>query len=134
MLAAAAHLLTQHGKEALKHWSFTLVDLDPMCSLMSAAQMLANCAVHGLTLGELVVFRGNSLAPASDWTLIVHATAKRLPRAQLIPAKHPARVGAIRRAAGLHGAGRGATAQPTVFLLPWRADHSGGDADEFTVD
>lgn len=97
MLAAANGILNSMGPGALRRWSFTGVDLDPYCARLMTSQFIANCAVHRVHVGELIVFRGDSLRPTLDsLELIVHATA---PAAAAVPAKHPARIEAIRAAA-----------------------------------
>lgn len=97
MLTAAQEILDSHGKDALANWSFTCCDLDYVCSLMSAVQLLANCAVFDLTLGEVLVLHGDSLRPTLDgMSVIVHATA---PAAPVVPALHPGRLQALQQAA-----------------------------------
>ena len=89
VLAAAANLLSRAGPDILKHWSSTLVDLDRICSRMSAVQLLTNCMVHDLELGELVVFHGDSLGASEAWRLVVHAVGKsaRTPRHRPAPGR-----------------------------------------------
>ena len=92
MLALASTVMKTHGPEALLNWSFLGCDLDPFCSRMMAVQMIANCNVHGVQMGELIVLRGNSLLVDEEKELIVHASA---PKVAVAPAKHPARMEAL---------------------------------------
>ena len=96
MLAAAQSVLRRHGKVGLEHWSFTFVDLDRLCSLMSAVQFLANCLVHEFTLGEVLVLNGNSLLPWEGLTTVLHMSRADV---AVAPAQHPARLEAIQAAA-----------------------------------
>lgn len=97
MLSAAQDILDSHGKDALANWSFTCCDLDYVCALMSAVQLLVNCAVFDLTLGEVLVFHGDSLRPTmTELAVIVHATA---PAAPVFAALHPGRLEALQAAA-----------------------------------
>lgn len=109
MLSAAQEILASQGKDALLNWSFTCCDLDYICSLMSAVQMLANCGAHDLSLGEVVVYNGNSLLPLSSLRLIVHASA---PGTPVVPAMAPERLEALQAAASSQN------------LFPWYADAS----------
>lgn len=102
MLSMSRAILRQNGADALKLWSITGVDLDLTCSKMFAVQMVANCAMHGFTFGELVAMQGNSLSSSpDDYKLILHATAPSVP-AQ-VPAKHPARIEMIAQSAAQAG-------------------------------
>lgn len=99
MLSMAQVILRSLGPERLRRYSFTGIDLDPVCAHMMALQFLANCAVHKLDLGELVVHCGNSLWPERKMELVVHATSPHIPVEALPPALHPQRVRAIQHAA-----------------------------------
>lgn len=99
LLSAAAALYRYGGAAALRLWSFCGIDLDTLCAKMTALAMFANCTLHDLPVGELVVYRGNSLAPAHCWQVIVHATAPDRPITCVAPALHPTRTEAIREAA-----------------------------------
>ena len=103
LLSAAAALHGHAGPAVLRRWSFTGIDLDNLCAKMTALAMLANCALHDLPVGELVVYRGNSLMPAACWRVIVHATAPDAPITRVAPALHPVRTKAIREAAATMG-------------------------------
>lgn len=97
MLAAANAILHGQGPDALRRWSFSGVDLDPFCARIMAAQFIANCAEHQVHVGELAVFRGDSLRSDLDGLeVIVHASAPAVP---IAPALHPARMEAIKSAA-----------------------------------
>jgi hypothetical protein len=102
LLAACGAVATTHGAAALRRFSFTAIDLDALCAQMTACQLLANGALHGV-LGELLVYRGNALGPDSELEVVVHMTAvPRMERAQplpeIVPAMAPARIAAIRQA------------------------------------
>lgn len=99
LLAICQEIIEVQGIEALANWSLTAVDLDSYCARMTAAQLLANCFIHGMTLGELVVYRGNSLSPDMRMEVIIHATAKGVELHEVAPATHPARLEAIEAAA-----------------------------------
>lgn len=68
------HKMGQPGE--LKEFLFAGVDLDPVCADMTAVQILANCNLHQLEVGELIVVCGNSLMPWEAWRPVVHAMAK----------------------------------------------------------
>jgi hypothetical protein len=92
MLAQASTVLDYHGAEALKNWSLFCCDLDPFCARMSAVQLVGNCSVHGVQIGEIVVLRGDSLSTREEKEIIVHASA---PGVSVHPAKHPNRLEAL---------------------------------------
>lgn len=75
MLATASLILQEQGTEGLRRWSFCGCDLDEICSKMMAVQFAANCAVHKIVVGEVIVFRGNSLRPTEEKQVILHASA-----------------------------------------------------------
>jgi len=112
MLATCEAIVADHGADALSRFSFSAIDLDPLCTLMTACQLLANAFIHG-TIGELVVYQGNALGPDSDLDVVVHmvAASQVVPRATpiqedqprpvavpVLPAKAPERIAAIREA------------------------------------
>jgi len=68
------HRMGQPGE--LKEFMFAGVDIDPVCADMTAAQVIANCNLHQLEVGEFIVVCGNSLMPWETWRPVVHATAK----------------------------------------------------------
>lgn len=105
LLAMCQEIIDVQGMEALAQWSLTAVDLDSYCARMTAAQLLANCFIHQMTLGELVVYRGNSISPDKGMELIVHATGKGVDLSEVAPATHPARLLAIEEAANASHAG-----------------------------
>ena len=116
LLAACEAIVADFGAAALPRFSFTAIDLDPLCSTMTACQMIANGAMHG-AMGELVVYQGNALGPDSDLDVVVHMVAAQgaqevAPRTEetpavpeplriveVLPAKAPERIAAIRQAA-----------------------------------
>ena len=116
LLAACEAIVDDFGAAALPRFSFTAIDLDPLCSTMTACQMIANGAMHG-AMGELVVYQGNALGPDSDLDVVVHMVAAQgaqevAPRTEetpavpeplriveVLPAKAPERIAAIRQAA-----------------------------------
>lgn len=116
LLAACEAIVDDFGAAALPRFSFTAIDLDPLCSAMTACQMIANGAMHG-AMGELVVYQGNALGPDADLDVVVHivAAAQVMPSAvpietapiedqprpvtvPVLPAKAPERIAAIREA------------------------------------
>lgn len=98
MLSFSRAILRQQGADALNRWSVTGVDLDGTCSRMFAVQMLANCAFHGFTFGEIVAMQGNSLSSSpDDYRLLLHMTSPDAP--PQVTAKHPSRIEAIAQAA-----------------------------------
>ncbi|MEE4377377.1 MAG: N-6 DNA methylase [Candidatus Competibacteraceae bacterium] len=103
LLSFAQTIIHRFGAESLSQWSFTAVDLMADCARMTAVQLLANCHIHQLALGELLVMRGNSLAPADDMEVIVHCAAATTPAEVLSPATHPARLEGIKTAAQAAG-------------------------------
>lgn len=68
------HTMGQPGE--LKEFLFAGVDIDPLCADMTAVQILANCNLHNLEIGELIVVCGDSITPQRTWRPVVHATAK----------------------------------------------------------
>jgi hypothetical protein len=100
MLAFANQVMTDWGADSLKRLSLTGCDLDSYCSRMMAAQLIANCNIHNVQLGEILVLRGNSLFPDQDMETIVHATAPSV--RDVLPARHPARLQALAAAGASH--------------------------------
>lgn len=84
------------GRAALRRWSITGIDLDPLCSRMCAAQILANLFTQRLELGELVIYRGNALGPREGLSVVIHTTVADLTPDIVLPAMHPSRVEALR--------------------------------------
>jgi len=97
LLSTAEVVLRRHGEDSLKDLSLTGTDIDPLCSKMAAVQLLGSCAMHGLSLGEVVIYRGNSLGSPQDLTVVVHASNPAFDASP--PAHHPARVAALQEAA-----------------------------------
>lgn len=100
MLAAASAVLEKGGAAALRNWSFYGCDIDPICVRMMAIQFIANCASHRLEVGELIVFRGDSLNLRAKKELIAHASA---PGIAVIPSNAPERLHLIANAARTAG-------------------------------
>jgi hypothetical protein len=99
MMAFASHVATRFGPAELRHLSLLGCDLDPYCARMMAVQMMMNCSVHRIQVGELIVLQGNSLLPSKDMSVVLHASA---PSAQTAPALHPRRLEALASAARSH--------------------------------
>jgi hypothetical protein len=104
LMLAACHLIAgRYGADALRRFSFTGIDLDGLCAGMSACQMLANCHFHG-AIGELLVYRGNSLGLEFDLDVVIHRVAAPgperwdEPQPLVLPAKAPERMEAIEAA------------------------------------
>lgn len=77
MLLSYMQVIHRMGQpDELKEFLFAGVDLDPVCADMTAVQVIANCNLHKLEVGELIVVCGNSLMPWETWHPVVHATAK----------------------------------------------------------
>ncbi len=100
MLALCNHTFRTGGAAALRRWSVTCCDLDSICAHMSAVQLMANCSLHEVKLGEILVLRGNSLMPWEGMEVIVHASAPGLPAPS--PALEPARLASLACAAQCH--------------------------------
>jgi hypothetical protein len=81
-----------------RRWSITCIDLDGLCAQMCAAQLMANLFIHRLDIGEVLVYRGNALGPASGLSVLLHATMRDLSPDLVLPALHPARIAALRAA------------------------------------
>jgi hypothetical protein len=99
MLGLLQALMEQHGQHCLRHWSVTVIDLDPLCVRLCAAQLLANLLLHGGQLGELVVYEGNALGRREELGVVAHLTLPDLTPDLVLPAMHPARIAALREAA-----------------------------------
>lgn len=89
----------RQGAQGLRRWAITCLDLDHLCTHICAAQVLSNLFVGRLSLGELVVYQGNALAPAECLSVVVHASLPNLPPDVELPALHPSRLFALREAA-----------------------------------
>lgn len=100
VLAFLRTVMEAKGGGALRHWSLTAIDLDHLCANICAAQVLANLCIGRLELGELVVYRGNALGRVEDLGVVVHATTRDQTPDVVLPALHPSRLHALRRAAG----------------------------------
>lgn len=99
LLAFINTVLTDWGPDYLRRISVTGCDLDSFCAQMTMVQLLANCSMHDLVLGEVVVLRGNSLGPFENLETVLHANA---PEIVSTPAQSPARLHALAGAARTH--------------------------------
>ena len=99
LLATCQEVIDLYGKDDLVNWSFTGIDLDLCCASMTAAQLLANTYIHQVSIGEIVVYRGNGLDP-DNCEVLLHAVSKYVNLA-LPEAKAPERVEAIREAVAM---------------------------------
>ena len=98
LLSAASVVMDRHGADSLADLSLTGIDIDSLCSKMAAVQLVANCVMHGISLGEILIYCGNALGLADKWTVVLHATHKKF---DPVPAAlHPDRIAAVREAAG----------------------------------
>lgn len=75
LLAGLSTLRERYGDAVLRHWSVTGIDIDRMCARMTALQLIAGCAYHGLVVGELLVLHGDGLQIKGTPTVLMHATA-----------------------------------------------------------
>ena len=110
VLAFMEAQLAARGCAALRRRSITGIDLNPLCSRMCAAQILANLYTQRLELGELVIYRGNALGPREGLSVVVHTTVADLTPDIVLPAMHRSRIAALRMVEEAHGA-----AQPNGF-------------------
>jgi hypothetical protein len=101
LLSVCNTVAMKHGVEALRRLSLTAIDLDPLCARMTACQLLANAALHG-PLGEILVYRGNSLGNPADLEVVTHrlAAPRRVggspePIPEVLPARAPQRLAAV---------------------------------------
>lgn len=99
LLAFLNTVLTDWGKHYIQRIAVFGCDLDPFCANMCAVQLLANCAVHDLVVGEVVILQGNSLGPWDDLSTVVHASA---PGVISVDAQSPARLSGLAAAAKTH--------------------------------
>jgi hypothetical protein len=82
LLSAMQGIAAHRGPSALLDYSFTGIDLDGTCARMTALQLLTNCNVHDMQIGEIVVLQGNALGDLKGLATIVRATPK--PREQVL--------------------------------------------------
>ena len=100
LLAFAHNVLHEWGEDALVRLAVTGCDIDPYCARIMAMQLVANCNILGLQLGEVLVLQGNSLFPAKGMETIVHATAPSV--RNVAPPQAPERLSALVGAAHAH--------------------------------
>lgn len=87
MLSFANHVLENCGADALKNISLSGIDLDRLCSRMAPCQILSNCFIERVELGEILFYQGNGLGPIDDLNVVVHASSKSLDNQECLPAK-----------------------------------------------
>ncbi|MDH5217812.1 MAG: SAM-dependent methyltransferase [Gammaproteobacteria bacterium] len=96
LMAICQEVIERYGKADLVNWSLTGIDLDRYCASMTAAQLLANTYIHQVSIGEIVVYRGNAFNPESC-DVLLHAVSKHV-ELPLPLAKAPERIEVIREA------------------------------------
>ena len=79
MLLALCRQVYKQDPEKLVYYSFTGIDLDPICAHMTATQMLANAFIHGVSFAELFIYQGNALANPDALDLVCGAICTTLP-------------------------------------------------------
>lgn len=100
LLAFANEVMKSWGEDSLRRLSVTGCDLDAYCARMFAVQFIANCNIHQIQLGEVLVFQGNSLLPWEGLETVLHATAPGI--AGLPPPQAPERLAALHAAGQSH--------------------------------
>ena len=75
LLAKANQILENHGPDELCRWKFYGCDLDAICARVTAIQLAANCAVHRVEIGEILIVQGNTLAKTESKQMILHASS-----------------------------------------------------------
>ena len=98
-LAFASSVMDSNGPEVLKRVSFTGIDVDYLCARLFALQLLGNCMIHRVELGEVLVFHGNALGPLDQLNTVMHTTNRDLPINEYMPAKDIRREPMIQQAA-----------------------------------
>lgn len=76
LLAAAKTILRHHGREGLRKVALIGNDLDPICTCMTAGQLLLHVTRHDAQVAALLVCNGNGLAPMETWRRWLYATPK----------------------------------------------------------
>ncbi len=82
LLAKANHLLETKGAGELQQWLFHACDIDGICARMVAIQLAANCAIHRVEIGEIIVLQGDTLSASGTKQQILHATSPTLMRSR----------------------------------------------------
>lgn len=77
LLARANQILENHSPDELCRWKFYGCDLDAICVRMTGIQLAANCAVHRVEIGEILIVQGNTLASSENKQVILHASSPR---------------------------------------------------------
>jgi len=101
LLSMAKTILRHHGREGLRRTAFIGNDLDPLCTCMTAGQLLLHVTRHDAQVAALLVCNGNGLAEPDTWRRWLYATAT--PNAAEASAAPPAR------------------SEPVIALLPHTA-------------
>ena len=81
LLAKANYLLETKGPGELQQWLFHACDIDGICARMVAIQLAANCAIHRVEIGEIIVLLGDTLS-SDPKQQILHATSPTLMRSR----------------------------------------------------
>ena len=114
LLAFMRSVVASGGKTALEGYSFTAIDLDRLCARICAAQILVNMHIHQHSVGELVVYHGDTLSDPAGLQVVIHASIRSLRADLVLPALHPNRIAALRdAAAGVEGDDEASTARRT---------------------
>ena len=92
-------VIERYGKADLVNLSLIGIDLDRCCASMTAAQLLANTYIHQVTIGEIVIYRGNAFNPESC-DVLLHAVSPKL-TFPVVEAKAPERVEMISEAVAM---------------------------------
>ncbi len=100
LLAFANHVLHEWGPDVLVRLAVTGCDIDAYCARIMALQLVANCNIFNLQLGEILVLRGDSLNPGKSMETILHATAPSV--TAFTPPQDPGRFAALKDAALSH--------------------------------
>lgn len=80
LLAMIEVIMEQEPDNALdliSYMSMTAIDIDYLCVRMTALQMLSNALFHNASVGELIVYRGNSLGDPKNWKRFCYANHRR---------------------------------------------------------
>lgn len=82
LLAKANYLLETKGPGELQQWLFHACDIDGICARMVAIQLAANCAIHKVEIGEIIVLQGDTLSVSDTKQQILRATSPTLMRSR----------------------------------------------------
>lgn len=67
----------ENPHDLLSYLSLTGIDIDRLCVRMATLQILSNALFHDSSVGELVVYHGNSLGDPKDWKRFCYANHRR---------------------------------------------------------